>query len=219
VREVLTSCGSIGRITGQEGTWGDAAGWHPHRHVLVFVEGMTGDHETQLKREWLKACDHAGLSASFTRGLDVRGGDDRVGSYLAKLGMEVALVQAKKGRRSSVTQFGMLDLAEFGDDHAAALFREFAATMKGKASLRWSPGLKARFGIDEVTDAELVEAKGDEDEQEFARLHRDGLKILSRLAVQGEFLRLCGLGDLDAAREFAVSCGCHPAMIEAMIGT
>jgi hypothetical protein len=46
-------------------------------------------------------------------------------------------------------------LADKADKVAAALFREFALTFKGKRQLFWSPGLKARFSVEDVTDEQL----------------------------------------------------------------
>lgn len=47
-------------------------------------------------------------------------------------------------------------LADGSDKQAAALFKEFAETFKGKRQLSWSKGLKARFAIEEATDEELA---------------------------------------------------------------
>jgi hypothetical protein len=41
----------------------------------------------------------------------------------------------------------------------AELFREYALAFKGARQLTWSRGLKARFGLDDVDDAELTEAE------------------------------------------------------------
>jgi hypothetical protein len=217
VKLSLKRCGSVGRITGQEVTFGEASGWHPHRHVLAFVEGMTDDEERLLKSAWVECCEHAGLSATYERGLDVRGGDDRVASYLAKLGLEVALLNAKSGRLSSCTPFGLIDGASLGDSRCADLFREFAGTMKGRRALWWSPGLKARFGIDDTTDEDLVEAPAEQDEQLHAHLHRDGLRLLSRHAAQGHFLALCGVDRVEDARRLLVEKGGDPDWVSCML--
>lgn len=47
-------------------------------------------------------------------------------------------------------------LANGSDRQAAALFKEFAQTFKGKRQLSWSKGLKAMFAIEETTDEELA---------------------------------------------------------------
>jgi hypothetical protein len=214
VKQALKRSGSVGRITGQECTYGTRSGWHPHRHVLCFVDSISESDEALLKREWVASCKQAGLSCTYERGLDVRGGDNRVGQYLAKLGLEVTLVNAKKGRAGGMAPFQLLDWAE-DLPLARDLYQEFACAMKGKRALWWSRGLKKRFGIDEVSDEELVEAPAEEDEILRALLHRDGLRLLSRHAAQGEFLALCGADDFDEARRFLVEKGGHPTWLDA----
>ena len=47
--------------------------------------------------------------------------------------------------------------ARKGDKRAGALFAEYAAAFKGRRQLVWSPGLKKRAGIDEVSDEQAAE--------------------------------------------------------------
>jgi hypothetical protein len=209
-KDTLRSHGSIGRITALEVTWGIAAGWHPHKHLLMFLDRpLMRQDQHRCKRLWLEACRRSGLHATFERGLDIRGGDDEVGAYVSKLGLEVALTQVKKGRgSSSVPAMGLLDLARAGDKHAESMWLEYAHSMGGRSSIRWSKGLKAHFGIGEVSDDELVDAKADEDEVHAMNLLREGLKVLGRgIDVRGEFLTLCGLAQWDAAGDLLERCG------------
>ena len=45
---------------------------------------------------------------------------------------------------------------------AAALLHEYAAATRGTKALKWSPGLKKRFSLDEVADEVLAEEAQDE---------------------------------------------------------
>jgi hypothetical protein len=47
-------------------------------------------------------------------------------------------------------------LADGSDRQAAALFKEFAETFRGKRQLSWSRGLKALFAIEETSDEQLA---------------------------------------------------------------
>lgn len=40
--------GYIGAISGTEATYGDRHGWHPHKHVLLFLEGYAPPDLTQF---------------------------------------------------------------------------------------------------------------------------------------------------------------------------
>ena len=63
----------------------------------------------------------------------------------------------KKGKAGGNT-FDLLRavLADKNDKQAAALFAEFAKAFKGKRSLSWSNGLKAKFNLVEKDDEELA---------------------------------------------------------------
>jgi hypothetical protein len=57
VRDVLKSIGCVGRVAAFAVTWGRRTGWHPHRHVLLFVNGGTNPGEVQraLADRWSAA--------------------------------------------------------------------------------------------------------------------------------------------------------------------
>jgi len=183
-------------------TYGHETGWHPHRHVLIFVERDEYAEYvwTMLTDAWVKACSRSGLTASESRGLDVRGGES-AGAYVAKLGLEVALAVGKRGR--GVHRFGpwqLLDEARNDVSWAANAFRMYAHSMKGRRHLVWSRGLREHFGLVELTDAEVVESKADEDERLFAELTKACWRGVYRNELRGELLQLLGIGDVEEAR-------------------
>lgn len=93
---------------------------------------------------------------------------EKAGRYVAKMGLgkEATRMDVKTGRGANRTPWEILrDYYERGDAHDAALWIEWCRTMKGRAHLVWSPGLKAtiaeeagrnQLSLDlEATDADL----------------------------------------------------------------
>lgn len=202
VRAVLADLGLLGRISALECTFGQGSGWHPHDHSLLFVASgsITDQHLAVLRSAWVRVCAKEGRIACPSRGLDVRGGDLAVGAYLSKLGNEVALANRKKGRGSD--RFGvwqLLELAGEGSVWARLAFCEYAVTMKGRHHLRWSKGLKARFGIADRSDDDIVTGKGEEDERLYATITRDLWRGVVRSSLRGDLLAVLGVGDMESA--------------------
>ena len=212
VRRTLEGLGVVGRVTAFEVTFGHDTGWHPHRHALVFVE--QDDEHTAfelfdcLSDEWVRCCASSGLHATREHGLDVRGGE-AAGAYVAKLGLEVALAVRKVGRRS---RFGIWQLLEQAQNPwARAAFAAFAHAMKGKRHLVWSRGLKARLGVEDVSDEEIMEDGGSEDEALLAVLSRSLWRGVYANEIRGELLQILGIGDLEEARTLLLAFGLDPA--------
>jgi hypothetical protein len=172
--------GVIGTIRAAEVTHGEN-GWHPHLHVLVYVEG--GDNwearctalGEDLEARW---CDYI-EARGYARPLEgmaanvrlLRTADDAV-EYIAKvqdndqadkLAMELTRSDLKTGRRHGRTPFQILrDVREAasleeGDD--LALWWEYEQATHGRKAITWSRGLKDRLLIDEVSDEDLAEAE------------------------------------------------------------
>lgn len=222
VRQCMEAVGLVGRVTAQEVTYGHASGWHPHRHALLFLargidQGRLSTLLELLAPEWRRAAARAGVNASLAHGLDLRGGD-AAGEYVAKLGLEVALAVRKLGRGGD--RFGvwqLLDQADQGASWAGPAFVTYARAMKGKRHLVWSDGLKKRLGVDEVTDEDIMEADGDQDEQLFARLTRELWGGVYRNELRGELLQLLGVGDVAEARLLLREFGLDPSGLHTRI--
>lgn len=149
-----------GSIKALEATYGMANGWHPHFHEMF---AMAGDPVAAraalecLRSKWLHCLKAEGLSGNRAA-FDLQDGS-AAGSYLAKYGPseEMALAVTKKGRKGGRTPWQLLEDAQAGDKFAARRWLEFASAIKGKSQLTWSPGLKARVGVEDVSDADAVE--------------------------------------------------------------
>lgn len=154
-------------------------GWHPHLHLLLFVD--QGDDDAladlggYLEAAWADAVEAVGLRRPNEHGTRVQpvalGGEKTLARYLSKVqdgygeswsvGAELARGDLKRGRRTGVlTPFDLADQAAGGSRLAHRLWREYEEATHGRRCLTWSTGLRDRYALAEVDDAALVEATG-----------------------------------------------------------
>lgn len=164
--------GIIGEVRALEVTHGDANGWHPHTHAIVFTNRVLTRaerfaFECRLYLLWRAACARAGLGdPTFEHGVHVRPAKEAA-DYVAKWGFanEVTRSHIKRAKGKGRTPFQLLADAGAGDKRAAWLFREFAECFKGRRQLYYSPGLRQRIGInEELTDQEALALEPEEKE-------------------------------------------------------
>lgn len=196
------SIGYIGSVRALEVTHGRKRtinnGWHPHYHILLFVQsGLDLDALRALfYQRWLKACIKAKMPAlpDFKHGLRLDDGS-KAAAYASKWGLESEMTKGHiKKSNDGETPFDLLRAYAYDDDkQAAALFREFAETFKGKRQLHWSHGLKSRFQLEEVTDEELV-AEQDDQAAVLGTIELDDWKRILKADVRGEILELARHG-------------------------
>jgi len=161
----------VGSIRTVEITFG-ANGWHPHVHEIWFANASfdVSDLKTKLFDIWSTCCEKVGLpKPSFEHGVDIKS-NQFASDYIAKWGFEMTRWHQKQGHSNGMTPFQFLDayIDETDDKKASfyrAKFQEFAVATKGTNQLRWSRGLKAHFGIDEVEDESIANDKVDESTQ------------------------------------------------------
>lgn len=135
-----------------------------------------------LKAEWARVLLKVGaiqreqIADVVRYGLNVRGGE-QAAEYIAKYGesswslsREVASLHAKIGIRGTqagfrhFTPFQLLEVARAEGDHAnqaRGMFREFAAAFEGRRMLVWSPGLKGRLELVDVSDEDIAAELGE----------------------------------------------------------
>ena len=173
VKEIFKEMGTIGHVRALEVTHGRKSpsnnGWHPHYHCLMFCGSgvdlarfdgpQLKDWQVRLYLRWAACCVKSGLGEpSYAHGLKLDDGT-KAGNYAAKWGLEDEMTKGHtKKALHGETPFDFLRayLADGSDRQAAALFKEFAETFKGKQQLRWTKGLKAMFAIEETTDEQLA---------------------------------------------------------------
>jgi hypothetical protein len=159
-----------------------ANGWHPHPHILIFVDGDTTDtqaHElaAAMFGPWARRLVRDGFAApSEEHGIDVKllalgEAHEAVAGYVAAteyaaagpLGaaLEMTSTDTKRARNGNRTAMQLLaDVVRFGlaDDHAR--WREYEQATRRRAQILWSNGLRAELigDLDELTDEEAAQA-------------------------------------------------------------
>ena len=208
VRRILDSVGMRGHVTALEVTFGQGSGWHPHLHTLLLSsDALTDSQALKLRAAWSRITARHGRPASLDHGLDIRGGD-AAGSYLAKLGNEVALAVRKLGRGGD--RFGiwqLLELSRQGHAWAGHAFRTYAESLKHKQQLRWSNGLKKSLGISVKSDEELAESSGEQDEALCALIESHTWKGVLRSDLRAELLLAFASGSPAEARDLLLAFG------------
>lgn len=161
----------LGSIKAVEITYGTANGWHPHSHSLLFFARPLSDEErADLSRwifgRWSKVLTTKLLgSINEKNGVDLRPvGAAGIGDYLNKTdGGWSAGYEIARGDLKSWSPVQLLrEAVTTGDVELVALWREYESATFGRASIRWSRGLRALLcGVEEeATDLELAASEG-----------------------------------------------------------
>jgi len=164
-RKIWRDLPIVGSVTATEITHGNANGWHPHFHEIILVDAPTEAaaiaHVETLRAAWLSCLKHQGLSGSGAA-FQVQGAA-AAGVYVGKWGAaeELTLTGAKTAKGKGRTPNDLLELYKAGNKHAGRLWLDYFRAFSGRRQLVWSPGLKARAGINETSDAEAAEAEDD----------------------------------------------------------
>lgn len=212
--------GFQGLIRALEVTHSERNGWHPHTHELWFVspETTAGDVKTTVMKRWKRICQDVGLldpkNEQSWRAFDVRAVDVKAwcsaGEYLAKAddaqhwGVDREMSKAsskgtKNGKRSGRHPFRLLAESLDGSERAGQLYVDFIqkVTERRVRALFFSPGLKAKIGIDDQSDEDLAEEHREE-AIALGQLERDDWRLIRRLGQQSQVLDAAELGGWEA---------------------
>lgn len=184
--------GFVGDIRTLEVTFGDKNGFHPHEHSLwltacQFTARKLESFKTRLFVLWERACAAAGLALpNRKRGVDVRHAMSAA-EYLAKFGREsswgvaseLSKQHIKSGRAASMTPFDLLRSYQAGNAEHGNRFIAYANAFFGKRQIIWSRGLKALFGVVEMTDEELAKEEA-QDASLLARIEAWEWRVILR---------------------------------------
>jgi len=198
-RKLKERIGYQGMIRSLEVTHG-RNGFHPHTHELWFTREGGNAWTLRLFELWERSCVKAGLldpdnaaqvHAFRLHALDVIQEVDS-GAYLAKLddsrqwdlSHEMSKAASKVGRRSGIHPFRFLTRNEPGD---TGLFGVYVDAMKGKRQLHWSPGLKDRIGVEDLSDEALAD-EGRDPASVLGLLNPTEWKIIRGNDAQAEIL-------------------------------
>jgi hypothetical protein len=176
--KLRAALGVAGTIRSMEVTHG-VNGWHPHLHVLVFIDGDPGAAglaalAAHVRRVWARHITKAGYRLPNEHGVDIQrcASANEAGQYIAKTqdgrsaGNEVARGDMKSGRNGGRTPFEILDDFRWtGDGADLQLWHEYERATRGRQAIAWSKGLRELLGLaDEQTDEQLAAAEiGGED--------------------------------------------------------
>jgi len=137
-------------------------GFHPHFHALLFIGSTFSPESVQagFLPLWQDACVKVGLPCpSDYRGLRVDDGS-WAERYVTKWGLEDEMVRGhtktSKGDKGMTPWDLLRDILKNRSQRSEERFRLYAEAFKGRRQLYWSNGLKAKLGVEEVTDEELV---------------------------------------------------------------
>lgn len=164
--------GWVHSVRATEITWGEKNGWHPHFHILMFLNPMSnvawGDMKSKISTAWLAELAKVGGDGVEGVAANFIVADVEIYDYITKYGRiqprswgvhaELAMSVSKRvSKRDGITPFGMLEKIANGDKAKmhTYLFREYAETMAGKQQLVWSAGLKALLLVADTNDAEI----------------------------------------------------------------
>lgn len=177
-KTALKTLNYIGEIRALEVTWSNKNGWHPHFHSIFFFENILtkkqiDDLKKKLLKLWQACCLKSNLKKPNQRGIDIQDGS-HANEYINKWGIEheVSKWVSKKAGGSSLTPFEILDQYRLTESpieklRYKKLFNEYAEAFKGFRQLFWTHGLKAHFGVDDLTDEELANQTQDLEESNF----------------------------------------------------
>lgn len=147
-----------GYIKRKETTRGEANGWHHHYHVLLLTDArLTPEQAALLEEElfayWEKGVTRRGGKVDRQHGIDVgiARSLEQIGNYISK---ELTSNGDTKTRGGSISPFQLLD-EDMPENRR--LWSEYVAATKSMHVIQWGRGLKALLGIEEKTDAEILD--------------------------------------------------------------
>ncbi|MDN8241536.1 protein rep [Acinetobacter baumannii] len=197
----------VGHITATEVKYSDNNGFHPHFHILCFLDKQYAAEdlqiiESELYEFWAEKCVKSGLGKPNRRnGIDLKMGsnnEDMLADYISKWGMAEEMTQAhlKVGKKNmqSLTMWEVLELAQMEastKDKYSYIFKTYAEAFKGRRQLFWSKGLKKLLKI-EVKDDEEIANQEDEKAEVFDAmfLNSQDWWTICYHKIRAEFLEL-----------------------------
>lgn len=124
--DLAAELGIKGKVKAWEATFGKN-GWHPHLHVLMFLElelhgKFLDEFKSRLTERWLAKLAALGFDATWEHGLSVDTADSAIAEYIAKYGREpvdkdwgadaeMAKAPVKQADRDGLTPFEVLAAA------------------------------------------------------------------------------------------------------------
>lgn len=202
----------VGTVAAFEATHG-ANGWHPHHHVILLIRAPSMARALRVvagvRAAWSASLESEGLSCGRAGFKATRA--DNAMRYMAKwdVASEVGQSHRKDGKTGGRSPARLLRDAYAGDKQAAALWAEWAAAMKGRSLLRFSPKLRQWAGLStqKKTDAEAAEPKEDEVlDVLIERIDGGEWQAAKAGGLSRDKLKAEGRKGADAVREYVAGC-------------
>jgi len=189
--------GVVAYVSSFEITHGDLYGWHPHAHILLFLDRQDVDVDlmwTEMVTRYVDIVDRLGGYASRHHSVDVSRGDGQVKDYLVKhvtvddrLAFEMSSTDTKDGRgKQSKSFWDLVYLSKYFGD-VVDLVKEYAHATYRLQSFVWSRGAKDFFGISDDQDKDVG--------QIVAIIPRPVWDVIRTHAMQDYILSLAVMGD------------------------
>jgi hypothetical protein len=164
-QEAKVKWGIRGSVSALEITHGKN-GWHPHMHILWFVEHALSEEEIAELHEWFFERWYAAIRRMRVRRPDPRNcplervADSAIGRYLSKCGaaFELARWDRKHATYGNRTPFEILeDIRLHGRRQDVQFWLEYEQAMYRVQQLTWSKGLRRSLGlVPDSGDAEIA---------------------------------------------------------------
>lgn len=209
VQNYFNSFDALPHITAREVTYSLQSGVHPHSHNLHFGRVTSSLDIDELNRLWLYCLKKYGLDGLSGIALTLQPADD-LRTYLTKISQEMVLQHVKSGRATGhFTPMQLLNEAACGHSWARKAFADIFAAYAGKHLLYWSRGLKARFGINEVSEEQIVNNSADA--ERLIAVLEVPRKIFNSFShfKRAEILSDVSRGDYSRLRNFLMQDFCH----------
>lgn len=178
-RDLKKTFNIVGYIRAIEVTYSQENGWHPHAHILLFFgknSPLTTENlkilESDIFTWWEKWCEEkTGRTPTREHGIDVQKVDTKgrvLSRYLSKVqtekekkwtaAAELSRTDIKRGRTNSFTPFQLLENeTSLSEQQRYALWTEYVDASKGRRAITWSRGLKDLYGVEEISDDQVIE--------------------------------------------------------------
>lgn len=233
-KSVAEEMGLLGLVRNLEVTWGAKNGWHPHVHELWLNKNRIGPLKLAALRNklfdaWHSACVNAGLPApNRKRGVHIVVAKSPA-EYLQKWGREerwgVSSELSKSHIKTSSNPKGFtpFDLLRAIDENSpnselyASIYRDYAKAFFGARQCFWTRGLKAAFGIADLSDEQLAELQ-DDGAKEVCSITADQWRLVieQKSDVRATILRLAETGGSEAVFLFIDSLRMPPVTLQAV---
>lgn len=191
----------VGYINAAEMTYSDRAGWHFHRHLLLFVESGYGELAVVMMRaRWLAAINrgHRDNGGIDKYAFDAKRCDSAAAAwYCSKIGAELN----KSTTKNSLSPLAILRRDAMAGVKDSPLWYEALSVCSDLkiGSCRWSRGLRAELELPpERSDADLAEDCIEVKDKFLGYVSASQWREIIYRRLEYNFLQVANLGEKEA---------------------